>query len=481
MAKTKAEIPAETTAATRSEYQPALLIDQIKPHPRNIRHDAVADDELVESIRENGLYQPLTVTPVAGRDDRYDLLDGHRRLDGLRKAGFTHAPAIIRHDIDDEAAQVAVMLGTDHKEPLSPLEEAEGYDLLAELGWTDVQIAKAAGRSQRTIIQRRKLTRLSDKAKASVHEGQVTIEDAITLAQLPAKVAREVEKHFGNSGFRYEIQRANERVRRQAEIDDKAAAYTKQGIPEKPWPKDAYNEYYLSHAKHGMVRLSETGAREADEHDGCLAFSRGGTRDYPQLYLVCTDPGRHEDQLTDVQREAATRRASEDAEREARIQAEKERHDRERIARQLRVDSILAGIKLPKLDPVLADVLRLGYAAHLEFDTPAYGEVYRETLQIPADQWSPTSWEPEPAWREHIAQAGPVDVLRALLTHLILAYEHSLTESTLPGIEVTATDQACAATYGDLLDQVGHGRNDVDDELLAAVISADLDPGDGDD
>nr|WP_278259536.1 ParB N-terminal domain-containing protein [Nocardioides convexus] len=136
------------------------------PHPRNPRHNAIADDESMGSIKEQGLLHDLLVAPHPDQPGKAYLVDGHRRYDALTRLGFSLAPVKWRLDLVDEGDQVAAMLGTTRREDLTPLEEAEGFDLLTELGWTAEQISDKTGRSTSTVNARRKATRLKDRAKA---------------------------------------------------------------------------------------------------------------------------------------------------------------------------------------------------------------------------------------------------------------------------------------------------------------------------
>lgn len=281
--------------AQRTGFEPALYLDAIQEHPRNLRHEAIADDAMVQSIREHGLLVPIVVAPVDARPDRFELIDGHRRMDGLRKAGHTTAPAVIRYDLVNDADQILAMLGTqDHRADLSPIEEAEGYDLLSELGLTIKDIATKTGRSESTITARRKLTTLTATAQANVHTGQLTLEDALALAELPATEQRRLEKWSGNAAdFRHQIRRAQEvqriREREEARAKDLRAA----GVPEIKWPKNLQHHESLQYDPHGMVRLWQTRLGAASDHDGCLAFTRE-TGEHKRVLLVCTEPANHD-------------------------------------------------------------------------------------------------------------------------------------------------------------------------------------------
>lgn len=478
-----AEISAETAAATRTEYNPALAIDDIHPHPQNIRHDAIADDELVTSIRETGLLQPLVVTPddglITGLRGGYLLVAGHRRLDGLRKAGFTQAPAIIRHDLDDVADQVAAMLVENgRRADLTPLEEAEGFDLLTELGWKPEQIAAASGRSKTTIAARRKLTRLSETAREKVHTGQISIDDAMALTALPPNEQKTLEKHLGISGFKYEIERARARVEAARRVEEHVRELVSRLVPERTLDK-RHGGYinFVNHADDGMVTLQRTGVVDEDGHPDCLAFVRCGTAQHPRIELVCTEPGNHDDQLSEVQRESVQQRADAEAERERKEQERREKLDAERVALQLRLDTLLAAVKPnQKLDPVVDGLLRLVLPEILR--NPDHGlakpAVYQDVLALDEDQrW--IGWEPGTAYLESFRTMTTPELVRHLAVFLADQVENTLSVVAEPWQAVTESEQAAARRYFALLDQAGHDRNPLDDALLSAIVDRDTD------
>lgn len=380
--KTPAEISAEVADAHHTEFAPTLHLDEIRPHPRNIRHDAVADDEMVASIEEIGVLEPLIVAP-AGDGDGYVLIAGHRRLDGCHKAGRTSAPAIVRLDLTDEADQVAAMLVENgRRKDLTPLEEAEGYGQLRfDFGWKPGAIAKAAGHNVDTINKRLKLLKLDGKVQKNLDEGQLTIEDAIAISELPKTEQTKVSRSAGTASFKWDLSQAKERVRRQAATDALVAKLDSAGVPRRDMPA-ATSAWLLNHADHGMTLLSNTFSRSRDDHLDCLAFvlvTNGGAT---AVEYVCTDVPAHDEQLDEkrrTERQAAEQEAREDEEREA----------AERIARQLRIDTVRSSIKPGlKLDPALAGLLRVLTHALLS-DELEYSytcaEIYFDTLGVAED------------------------------------------------------------------------------------------------
>jgi ParB/RepB/Spo0J family partition protein len=473
---TPAEIPAETAAAQQSQYDPAFPLADVIPHPDNPRHNAIADDELMGSIKEQGLLHDLLVAPHPDQPGKAFLVDGHRRYDAMARLGFTYAPVKWRLDLVDRGDQVAAMLGTTRREGLTPIEEAESFDLLTELGWTVDRISDKSGRSKTTVTERRKLTRLKERAKGAVDAGELTIDDAIRVSKLPASEQSRLEGYVGGSDFRLELGRTEDRMHRQREVDDETKALRDRGIPELEQPKDANYEHSLTYTQHSMTRLSTTGKPNADDHQGCLAFVRARPLPHPTVWYVCTDPGKHDAELSADQAARAKERAEAEAARDAAnqaVRAEREKFDEsQRVARLLRADTILAAIK-PKatLDPILENLVRTTMPALLysvsDYLDPA---LFFELIDIPKEKTTgPAGTE---AWLEDLEHFSAPAVLKMLAALLIAQGEDSVSrahDDVRLGHDPDKLDRRTLDAYFATLEAAGHELNSADNELLAAV------------
>ncbi|XBB66833.1 ParB/RepB/Spo0J family partition protein [Nocardioides sp. WV_118_6] len=475
---------AETTDALVQATAGALAvlpIGQIHPHPKNIRHNAVADDELVESIRAQGLLQPLVVAPIPGvelGDDpgpAYRLIAGHRRLDGVRKAGGDHATVIIRRDLTDEADQVAAMLVENcRRADLSPIEEAEGYGQLRfDFGWKPGQIAKAAGHTVDTVNKRLRLLKLNDKVKGNVDQGDLTLDDALALTHLPAAEQTHLTKYAGTASFKHELTRAKEKVKAQAATDQLVGELKAQGIEQREVPKGVHGVSWLTHAEHGMTPLHQTFSRDRDQHVGCLAFVlRRDHTGAQAVDYVCTNVPAHTEQLDKAIR--AKLLEQEEAERAAAAE-----RDSERIARTLRYDAIRGAIKPgAKNDPILVALIRLA-AEHLLGELSGQrARIYFELAEVEEDaRWGVDRlWDVDDQARfaEHRAKEihGSLPALIRAFTALVV----SAVEAT--SINGLSTFAACktlapranldvALTLLDLAEEAGHHETPIDQHLRA--------------
>ncbi len=141
---------------------PVELLQRGRYQPRtDLRSDTL--NELAESIRQQGIIQPIVVRPLggAGTEQRYEIIAGERRWRAAQLAGLTEIPAIIR-EVPDEAAVAMALIENIQREDLNPLEEAHAFErLIGEFGLTHQQVADAVGRSRVSVTN---LLRLIDLA-----------------------------------------------------------------------------------------------------------------------------------------------------------------------------------------------------------------------------------------------------------------------------------------------------------------------------
>ncbi|CAL9298298.1 ParB/RepB/Spo0J family partition protein [Streptomyces sp. NPDC101145] len=161
-----------------------LPLDSITPNPRQPREvfDEDALNELVTSIKEVGLLQPVVVRSVG--PDRYELIMGERRWRACREAGLERVAAIVR-DTEDEKLLLDALLENLHRAQLNPLEEAAAYDqLLKDFNCTHDQLADRIGRSRSQITNTLRLLRLSLPVRNRVAAGVLSAGHARALLKV---------------------------------------------------------------------------------------------------------------------------------------------------------------------------------------------------------------------------------------------------------------------------------------------------------
>ncbi|MCC3766512.1 ParB/RepB/Spo0J family partition protein [Streptomyces sp. UNOC14_S4] len=182
--ETDAAVAVEETPDTGSvagAHFAELPLDSITPNPRQPREvfdeDALA--ELVTSIREVGLLQPVVVRQFA--PERYELIMGERRWRACREAGLERIPAIVRAT-EDEKLLLDALLENLHRAQLNPLEEAAAYDqLLKDFKCTHDELADRIGRSRPQVSNTLRLLKLSPTVQRRVAAGVLSAGHARAL------------------------------------------------------------------------------------------------------------------------------------------------------------------------------------------------------------------------------------------------------------------------------------------------------------
>ncbi|WP_307816544.1 ParB/RepB/Spo0J family partition protein [Nocardioides limicola] len=157
-----------------------LPVGAIRPNPRQPRQvfEEEAMAELVHSISEVGLLQPVVVRPVG---DDYELVMGERRWRATQAAGLTMIPAIVRPTDDDDLLRDALLENL-HRSQLNPLEEAAAYgQLLEDFGCTHEELAQRIGRSRPQISNTLRLLKLSPAVQRRVAAGVLSAGHARSL------------------------------------------------------------------------------------------------------------------------------------------------------------------------------------------------------------------------------------------------------------------------------------------------------------
>ncbi|TDO67359.1 ParB family chromosome partitioning protein [Kribbella sp. VKM Ac-2571] len=161
-------------------------VDKITPNPKQPRtvFDEEAMEELVHSVKEIGLLQPIVVRRLEG--DSYELVMGERRWRATQQAGLATIPAIVR-DTSDDAMLRDALLENLHRSQLNPLEEAAAYQqMLDDFGCTQEVLATRIGRSRPQISNTLRLLKLPASVQRRVAAGVLSAGHARALLGLPS-------------------------------------------------------------------------------------------------------------------------------------------------------------------------------------------------------------------------------------------------------------------------------------------------------
>lgn len=190
-----------------------LPLALIKPNPGQPRRlfDQAALDELAASIKEKGLLQPLLVRP---KGDMYELVAGERRFKACQMAGLREAPVVIK-DIGEREALELALIENLQREDLSPVEEAQGYKRLVEMGMTQEEVAKTVGKARVTVTNALRLLNLGPEIMQALEENRISAGHARALLMLP-----ETRRNWGLS----QVLSKQLSVRETEKLKDKPAA-----------------------------------------------------------------------------------------------------------------------------------------------------------------------------------------------------------------------------------------------------------------
>jgi ParB family chromosome partitioning protein len=166
----------------KGKGQSELKIKEIRPNPYQPRKefDEQGLKELADSIKENGVFQPILVRKRK-TGSGYELVAGERRLRASKLAGKDSIPAIIVDFNDQQMMEISLLENIQRKD-LTPIEEAQAYDqLIRKLGYTQEQLSKRIGKSRSNVTNMLRLLNLPSEVKKLVNEGKLTYTQARAL------------------------------------------------------------------------------------------------------------------------------------------------------------------------------------------------------------------------------------------------------------------------------------------------------------
>lgn len=269
----KAEQKPSTTEDTQSITGSEILMiptSMLFPHPDNPRKNVGDVTELAESIKTNGILQNLTVVPRLDGDTKWDgeaytVIIGHRRLAAAKKAGLGELPCIVREMSPQEQVKTMLMENMQRSD-LTVYEQAQGFQMMLDMGETVESIAKESGFSQSTVRRRVKLLELdADKFKKSEARG-ATLQDYVELEKIESPdLKNKVLDTIGTVNFRDVLKKAIEdekNLRRMAQWETDLEAFAlkiekRDYVGETPVPMDYVGNFGRWSPKDKMVERPE--------------------------------------------------------------------------------------------------------------------------------------------------------------------------------------------------------------------------------
>jgi ParB family chromosome partitioning protein len=209
------EVQAQAARAAAGDAVRQIALDQIDSNPYQTRQAFEKETlaELAESIRVNGVVQPIVVRPVP--DGRYVLVLGERRCRASKLAGKTTIPAIVRTVSDQQAAEMTIVENL-QRQDLNCLEQANGFARLSrDFGLTQEQIGQRTGISRESVSNYMRLLKLPPMVQHYLAEGSLGFSEARVLLQLsdPDSIHRiadeAVSKHLSVTQLKELVDRTN--------------------------------------------------------------------------------------------------------------------------------------------------------------------------------------------------------------------------------------------------------------------------------
>lgn len=237
-----------------------MPIEYLVPHPQNPRKDLGNLEELTASIKENGIYQNLTVIPVneavPGEEPKYMVVIGHRRLEAAKRAGLQEVPCAIVRGMSETRQLQTMLLENMQRSDLTVYEQAQGFQQLLDFGMDIEDISQQSGFSKRTIRRRLEIAKLDqNKLKELSSTRQLSLKEFDALAKIKNMEARnEVMEKIGTNDFALAVKRAMDKEKLADNMPVFLADMERLGIKKFP---DSANKYSSKYRRIGSLDLYE--------------------------------------------------------------------------------------------------------------------------------------------------------------------------------------------------------------------------------
>ena len=213
----------DNTVETKVNAPEMVLVDinKLHPHSANPRQNVGDVTELAESIKQNGILQNLTVVPATGYwYGEYIVVIGHRRLEAAKLAGLTELPCIVR-DMDEKEQISTMLLENMQRSDLTPYEQAQGIQMMLDLGETTESVSEKTGFSRETIRKRTRLLTLDQETFKATEGRQVTLGDYDKLFEIKDEERRnEALKDIGTDNYNDALQRMKNEEKKEEQLDE---------------------------------------------------------------------------------------------------------------------------------------------------------------------------------------------------------------------------------------------------------------------
>lgn len=266
--KTKSAAAAKT-AEPGVEQVP---LKNIRPNPLQPRHhfDETALAELAESIRTQGVLQPVLLRPAKGG---YELIAGERRFRAAQRAGLTEIPALVRVVNDEKALELAIIENL-QRDDLNPIEQARAFqELASRFNLTQEQIATRTGKERSSISNFLRLLKLHPEVQQQVEQGQLSMGHARALLSLDPETQRTFAQRIIEQGWS---------VR---QVEERVSTLLKPPTPAAPKPRDPN----VRAAEQDIARALGTRVHIRDRKNrGTIEIEYNGLEEFQRIFEYFT-------------------------------------------------------------------------------------------------------------------------------------------------------------------------------------------------
>lgn len=259
----------KSAAKTTEPGVEQIPLAQIRPNPLQPRRhfDEAALAELTESIRAQGILQPILLRPAKGG---YELVAGERRFRAAQRAGLKAIPALVRVVTDEKALELAIIENL-QRDDLNPIEQARAFqELASRFSLTQEQIAQRTGKERSSISNFLRLLKLHSEVQELVVEGSLSMGHARALLSLDAESQRVFASRILEFGWS---------VR---QVEEKVAAVQKPPAPPAaPKPRDPN----VRAAEDGIARILGTRVHIRDRKNrGTIEIEYKGLEEFQRIF-----------------------------------------------------------------------------------------------------------------------------------------------------------------------------------------------------
>ena len=271
-----------------------IAIDRLFPHSDNPRKDLGDLSELAASIKASGVLQNLTVVPNEPENSNTDftIIIGHRRFAAAKIAGLTELPCVVVEMSERDQLQT-MLVENMQRSDLTVYEQAQGFQMMLDLGSSLEEISEKSGFSKTTVRRRLEIAKLDSKTLKKVSERQLTLSDFDDLAKVDDMDTRnKLLKSMGTPNFQNELKSALEEQRLQKRIEEWLPA-VQAFATEDPNANYSSHQFIRSYSKYRMDAEVET-PENADATKYVYKLTKTGIELYAERDAIKEDAAKAE-------------------------------------------------------------------------------------------------------------------------------------------------------------------------------------------